>query len=260
MTLEVASALADFIATPLDAALAGADDESAAQTRALDLFQSVARDVPAYCAFLAQNGIDANTIRSFEDFQQLPLITKANYHSQYPLADLCRNGRLDANDFIAVSSGSTGQPTFWPRSAVDELPIARRFEQAFYDSFRADERRTLAVVCFALGTWVGGMFTASCSRHLAARGYPLTVVSPGNNLAEILRVVQRLAPQFEQTVLLGYPPFLKDVIDAGLANALDWPSFRTRLVLAGEVFSEEWRSLVGQRMGSTQPCIDSVSL
>ena len=80
---------------------------------------------------------------------------------------------------VAVSSGSTGQPTFWPRSVADELAIARRFEQVLRDSFRADERRTLAVVCFALGTWVGGMFTASCCRHLAARGYPLTVVTPG---------------------------------------------------------------------------------
>jgi phenylacetate-CoA ligase len=254
--MSFASALAEFITTPLDAALAGADDERAAQSCALSLFHSVARDVPAYRAFLTTHEIDPESVRSFEDFQRLPLVTKANYHSQFPLADLCRNGKLEANDFFAVSSGSTGQPTFWPRSASDELPIARRFEQAFYDSFRADERPTLAVVCFALGTWVGGMFTASCCRHLAARGYPITVVSPGNNMAEILRVVQRLAPQFEQTVLLGYPPFLKDVIDSGL----DWASYHTRLVMAGEVFSEEWRTLVGTRMGSTEPCYDSVSL
>lgn len=257
---NAATALAEFIGTPLDAVLAGADDESAAQGNVLALFRSVFADVPAYRAFLAGHGIQPDGITSFEDFQRLPLITKSNYHSKYPLRELCRHGRLEANDFFAVSSGSTGQPTFWPRFVTDEFPIARRFEQAFYDSFRADERRTLAVVCFALGTWVGGMFTASCCRHLAARGYPITVVSPGNNVGEILRVVQRLAPDFEQTVLLGYPPFLKDVIDAGRATGLDWSSYQTRLVMAGEVFSEEWRTLVGERMGSTDPFYDSVSL
>jgi phenylacetate-CoA ligase len=255
-----ADALADFIATPLDDALAGAEDEAIGQQRALALFHSVAREVPAYAAFLAEQGIQPDTVKSYKDFTGLPLINKANYHSRFPLRELCRDGNLEANDFFAVSSGSTGQPTIWPRSLADELPIARRFEQAFHDSFRADERRTLAVVCFALGTWVGGMFTANCCRHLAARGYPLMVVSPGNNVAEILRVVQRLSPEFEQTVLLGYPPFLKDAIDAGIAAGVDWPSFNTRLVMAGEVFSEEWRTLVGQRMGSTQPCFDSVSL
>src|SRR3546814_8875585 len=85
----------------------------------------------------------------------------------------------------------------------------------------ADSRRTLAVVCFALGTWIGGMFTAACCRHLAAKGYPITTVTPGNNRDEILRVVQALGPQFDQTVLLGYPPFLKDVIDHGRASGVD---------------------------------------
>jgi phenylacetate-CoA ligase len=257
---SAAGALAEFIATPLDAALAGADDMAAAQAQAVRLFHSVARDVPAYRAFLDANGVNPETIRTFDDFSRLPLVNKANYHSRYPLADLCRHGRLQAADFFAVSSGSTGQPTLWPRSVSDEFPIARRFEQAFHDSFRADEHSTLAVVCFALGTWVGGMFTASCCRHIAARGYPLMVVSPGNNVSEILRVVQRLAPEFEQIVLLGYPPFLKDVVDAGQVNGVDWPAFRPKFVMAGEVFSEEWRTLVGQRTGSRQPCFDSVSL
>jgi phenylacetate-CoA ligase len=255
-----ATAFAEFIATPLDLALAGADDEHAARTHALELFHDVARNVPAYALFLAEHDIDPDDIRSFDDFTNLPLVDKRNYHSQYPLRDLCRHGRLEANDFVAVSSGSTGQPTFWPRFVTDEFAITRRFEQAFHDSFRADERRTLAIVCFALGTWVGGMFTTSCCRHLAARGYPLMVASPGNNVAEILRVVQRLAPEFEQTVLLGYPPFLKDVIDAGVAGGLDWSTFHPRLVMAGEVFSEEWRTLVGQRMGAPDPCFNSVSL
>ena len=97
----------------------------------------------------------------------------------------------------------------------DEVAITARFEQIFYDSFHADIRPTLAVVCFALGTWVGGMYTTSCCRLLAAKGYPITVISPGNNKQEILRVVRELAPAFAQVVLLGYQPFLKDVIDSG---------------------------------------------
>jgi phenylacetate-coenzyme A ligase PaaK-like adenylate-forming protein len=140
------------------------------------------------------------------------------------------------------------------------MPIAARFEQVFHDSFATDERRTLAVVCFALGTWVGGMFTTSCCRALAAKGYPITLATPGNNREEIWRVVKALAPQFDQTVLLGYPPFLKDVIDGGIAAGIDWKPYKVKLVMAGEVFSEEWRSLVAERLGSTDICYDSASL
>lgn len=95
------------------------------------------------------------------------------------------------------------------------------------------------MVCFPLGTWVGGMFTAAACRHLAAKGYPITVVTPGNNRAEILRVVSALGPRFAQTILLGYPPFLKDVVDAGIAEGFAWRAQAIRLVLAGEVIGLE---------------------
>lgn len=250
------------VLTELRSFLAGgpAPPEEDPREQVIRLFHRVAGTVPAYRAFLREHGIEPEQVRTFADFERLPLLTKENYHRRYPLPQLCRGGRLDGCDMVAVSSGSTGEPTVWPRSVTDELAVAARFEQVFTDSFAADQRTTLAVVCFPLGTWVGGLYTLACARHLAAKGYPVTVVAPGNNKAEILRVIPELAPHCEQTVLLGYPPFLKDVIDTGLAGGLDWPRYSVRLVLAGEVFSEEWRDLVGRRAGMASPCYDSATL
>jgi phenylacetate-CoA ligase len=231
-----------------------------AEATVLDLFHRTANEVPAYREFLAAHGIEPATIVSFEAFRQLPLMNKPNYMHAYPLPQRCRGGSLAGCDRVAVSSGSTGQPTFWPRSLRHELDIAVRFEQVFRDSFQAHERPTLAVVCFALGNWVGGLYTTSCLWHLARKGYPLMVATPGNKKEEIFRVIRELAPHFEQTVLLGYPPFVKDVIDAGLTERIDWPRYRVKMVFAGEVFSEEWRTLIGQRTGSDSPCYDSASL
>ncbi len=248
-----------FLNTPVEGLLQEHASANSEET-VLKLFHSVAATVPAYQAFLDEQGIVPASIQTFEDFQQLPLTTKDNYLRRYPLAELCRDGKLENCDIIAVSSGSTGQPTFWPRFISDEFQIATRFEQIFRDSFQADTRRTLAVICFALGTWVGGIYTTNCCRHLAAKGYPITVIAPGNNKTEILRVVRELAPNFKQVVLLGYPPFLKDVIDSGIAQGMDWTPYSVKLVMAGEVFSEEWRTLVGDRIGSQDPCYDFASL
>src|SRR5919202_4429043 len=248
-----------FITTTLETQL-GRHQHTSPESAVLALFHDVAAHVPAYKAFLEKQGIPYRSIQTFEDFAKLPLITKNNYHSRYPLADLCYNGQLDACDTIAVSSGSTGNPTFWPRFLTDELQIATRFEQIFHDSFYADTRRTLAVICFTLGTWVGGMYTTNCCRYLASKGYPITVITPGNNKEEIFRVVQELGTAFEQVVLLGYPPFLKDVIDSGIARGMEWQRYQIKLVMAGEVFSEEWRDLLGERVGSKNPCYDSASL
>lgn len=231
-----------------------------AQQRMLRLFQRCAAEVPAYREFLATRRVDPTEITSYQEFRALPPMAKADYMQAYPLPDRCLGGTLTGADRVAVSSGSTGRPTFWPRSAAYELDVALRFEQVFHDSFRAHERSTLAVVCFALGNWVGGLFTTSCCWHLARKGYPLMVATPGNNKAEIFRVIRELAPHFEQTALLGYPPFVKDVIDAGSAEGIAWDSYSVKLVFAGEVFSEEWRGLIGRRIGSTAPCFDSASL
>lgn len=239
---------------------AGSPADVSAEETALQLFQRTAATVPAYQDFLRERGIDPDAVESIGDFRRVPMMDKESYHHRYPLPERCRDGRLEACDLVSVSSGSSGTPTIWPRSVVDELAVARRFEQVFRDGFQAGQRSTLAVVCFPLGTWVGGLFTTACVRHLAARGYPLTTVAPGNNKAEILRVLPELAPHFEQVVLLGYPPFLKNVIDSGLAGGVSWADWSIKLVFAGEVFSEQWRELVAGRAGLADAATGSASL
>ncbi len=248
-----------FISTPLDKLLL--DQQSInPEDHILALFHRCVAEVPAYRKFLEAQNVNPANITTYSTFCALPLMDKASYIYAYPLAERCLGGSLKSSDRVAVSSGSTGQPTFWPRSIADELDVAVRFEQVFKDSFHAHERTTLTVVCFALGNWVGGLYTTSCCWHLTSKGYPLMVATPGNNKAEIFRVIQALAPHFEQTVLLGYPPFVKDVIDSGIAEGIDWATYKPKLIFAGEVFSEEWRSLLLKRIGSTSPCYDSASL
>ncbi len=256
---EARKALEAFLETPLDVLLAR-QKEVDPEARAVAFFEEVARDVPAYRSFLGEHGVDPNAVRSLDAFKRLPLMTKDGYLRKFALADRCRGGTLLSSDTIATSSGSTGESMFWPRSLADELAVAARLEQVFADAFGADTVRTLAVVCFPLGTWIGGMFTTNCCRHLTTKGYPLFTVTPGNVKADILRVVKELGPHFEQTVLLGYPPFLKDVIDSGIAAGVPWPDLRVKLVLAGEVFTEEWRTLMGARAGMARPISDSASL
>ena len=256
---EVIARLSDFLLKPLDDTLRQrlADDP---RLHVLRLFQSAAANVPAYREFLASWGVDPGRIQSYADFQALPLTDKAGYMHAHPLPERCKSGQISVCERLAVSSGSTGVPTFWPRAMVDELDVAWRFEQVFRHSFRAHERDTLAVVCFPMGNWVGGVFTASCCWLLAQKGYALTVATPGNKPEEILRVVRELGPHFQQTVLLGYPPFVKDVVDMGLAQGLDWSRYGIKFVFAGEVFSEEWRALMLERVGAASPCHDSASL
>ncbi len=258
-TERATSALSKFYADPIDGILSR-HERQRPEDYVLDLFRGVARDVPAYRKFLEREGVDPARVTTLAEFAALPPTTKLNYQRAFPLGELCRGGKLENADFLAVSTGSTGEPSAWPRFVSDEVGTTERFEQVLHDGPRAHERRTLAVICFALGSWVGGMYTTFACRHLAAKGYPITLVTPGSNKAEILRVLRELGPAFEQTILFGYPPFLKDVIDAGRASGLDFARFSVSLVTAGEVFSEEWRSLICERLGGRVPALHTASL
>ena len=61
-------------------------------------------------------------------------------------------------------------------------------------------------------------------------------------------------------MLAGYPPFLKDVVDRGVTQGLEWKRYKVKMILAGEVFSEEWRSLVCERLGAGDPGSATASL
>lgn len=229
-------------------------------TWAVELFHSAVREVPAYADFVQKRGVVVDAVQTLDDFRTLPVTTKQNYHRCYPLAELCRDGKLPSGDHLAVSSGSTGEPCIWPRRIADEVGTTKRFEQVLIGAFEAHQKSTLCVVCFALGNWVGGMYTTAACRALAAAGHPITVATPGNNVPEILRVVRAVGSHFEQVVLLGYPPFLRDVIGAGAHAGVDWAALQTKLVAAGEVFDEGWRARLCDQLGAPDPSRTIASL
>jgi phenylacetate-coenzyme A ligase PaaK-like adenylate-forming protein len=79
---------------------------------------------------------------------------------KFNLARRSRNGEIQALEMIHCSSGSSSKsgPTYWGRDTCEELAVAVRFEQIFRDHFMAHEKSTLAVNCFPMGSWVGGIF------------------------------------------------------------------------------------------------------
>ncbi|HUS13885.1 MAG TPA: phenylacetate--CoA ligase family protein [Chloroflexia bacterium] len=261
---DAAAAYGRFFETALgDLASGGLTADMRAQQgakAALRLFHEAAERVPAYGDFLARSGCDPSAIQTPADFARVPIMDKTNYLRRYPLPDLCWDGDLTALHMISVSSGSTGEPFFWPRGYQQELATAVNFEEIYRYGFAAHTRRTLVVVCFAMGTWIAGTFTTQATALIAQKGYPITLVTPGLNRDEILRAVRELGPHFEQVVLAGYPPFVKDVLDAGHAAGLDWSAFHVKMIWAGEVFSEEWRAHVLEIAGSSDPLRDSAAL
>lgn len=235
--------------------------EVSGDKNALALFHEAARKIPAYKDFLVKQKIDHKKIRTIHDFTTyVPVMDKNNYLSQYPLSDLCMEGDMFTNRIISVSSGSSGTPTFWPRGQQQDLEGREMFGEIYDRSFAMEKKKTLLVVCFSMGTWIAGTFTATTALMYADKGRPVNVVTPGLEKEETIKAIKSLSKYYEQVVLVGYPPFIKDVIEEGKRVGIDWRKIKTRLLLAGESFSEEWRDYVLHLLDSKDPYYDTSSI
>ncbi|HEY3317936.1 MAG TPA: phenylacetate--CoA ligase family protein [Coriobacteriia bacterium] len=203
----------------------------------------------AYPAFLAEHGIDPSDV-TWERFTDLPVTTKREYLDRYPLRDRVVDGDLHRSYVIERSSGTGGGCYYWPRLPEQDADALAHIDMGMRMYYHIDTVPTLLLSTLALGTWVGGVKFAEVLRRLAASGkYPVTVVTPGTNLEETLQLVRDLSPEYEQTLLFGYPPFLKTVLDEGAARGIAWPRYHVRLGTGGEGFPEEWREHVMARLG-----------
>jgi len=214
--------------------------------RARDAFRRAAREVPAYADFLRRGKIMAECISTPQDFARVPPVTKANYLHHYPLNMLARHGDIAAAGTWSTSSGSSGQPAYWPRGALSLEQSIDLYDTIFRLSFQSRERSTLAVIGFAMGNWIGGTYTFTGIQHLRARGHRLSVIAPGIDAAAILGNIADLGPYYEQVVLVGYPPFVKDVLDQAPPRVLDMD---LKILMVGENISEGWRDHILKRIG-----------
>jgi phenylacetate-CoA ligase len=210
-----------------------------------DLFHQMTKQVPAYKDFLAKNDFNPKSVKSIDDFQKIPMINKDNYLRQYPREQLCWGGVFSDRDWvISTTSGSTGEPFYFPRTGLQDEYYAITAELYLRENFKIHQRSTLYIDAFAMGAWIGGLFTYEAVRRVAKRGYPLSIITPGVNKSEVINSVKQLGRDFDQVIIGCYPPILKDIIDLGRQEGLDWSSYNLGIIFSAEGFSEEFRDYI----------------
>lgn len=218
---------------------------------ALKLFHDVSQSVPAYQDFLKRHRIDPEQIKTIDDFKQLPVIDKKNYISQYSLEQLSWGGKLSDHRLVSCSSGTSGSPSFWPRGLEQDLEGAFFHEHLLVSTFGIDRYSTLVVLCFALGSYVAGTYTLSSLYFLSQKGYSMMIVTPGIQYGDAIKMIKHLAPSFDQIILCGYPPAIKDLVDLGAKGGISWKQLRVRFLFSAETFSETWRDHLLASVGSS---------
>jgi phenylacetate-CoA ligase len=225
------------------------------ELKLLKLFKQASRQIPAYKKFLKVRRIDPKKIAGLKGMSSLPPVDKNNYLRKFPLEDLCWNGNFKLKHWtFAATSGSTGQPFYFPRTAEQDSQYAALAELYLVHNFQINKKSTLYINGFAMGVWIGGVFTYQAIRDVAERGnYNISIINPGLNKQEIIKAVINLGPKFDQIIIGGYPPFIKETVDEGLAQGLIWKNYNLGFVFSAEPFSEKFRDHIIKITGIKNP-------
>ncbi|MGH7142340.1 MAG: phenylacetate--CoA ligase family protein [Candidatus Saccharimonadales bacterium] len=217
------------------------------ENMALKLFHNMASRVPAYKDFLKKNSVNAQGIRNIKDFKQLPLIDKDNYLRRYPREALCWDGKFSSERWVvSTTSGSTGEPFYFPRTDLQDEQYALTAELYLRENFQIQNKKTLYIDAFAMGAWIGGLYTYEAIHRIAQKGYALSIICPGINKAEVINSVRQLGPEFDQVIIGCYPPIMRDIIDHGIEEGIDWRKYNLGIVFSAEGFGEEFRDHITQ--------------
>ncbi len=227
-------------------------DNTSGQQQALDLFRQAAARIPAYKDFLNQHNIDPSQIQTMADFAQVPYMDKTNYITKYPLDQLCWDGQLRGLNYIVSSSGSSGEPFYWPRGEAQDQISAYIYLEIFRDIFSAHLQPTLVINSYGQGTWIAGTELYTSMRMISDYYPNFSVINTGIDAELAVKQISKLSGHYSQLIICGYPPFLKDIIDLGVERGLSWQTLKPHLVTAGEAISPAWRKHILQILGYGQ--------
>jgi len=207
--------------------------------RALETARHAARRVPAYRQLLEGRPHDPARIRSLRD---LPETDKVSYVDRWSLPDRCVDGRLPLRGTtIDESSGSTGTPYNWVRGAEERKHVRRMI--SFFARYTFGDQPLVVLNAFSMGAWATGMTTA-----IALEGNGL-VKATGPQIDKILGTMRQLGTGFRY-LIVGYPPFLKLLLDEGEAAGHPWADYEMHALLGGEGNSEALRDYLLRRFRS----------
>lgn len=204
--------------------------------RAVETARLAARRVPAYRELLEEHAVDPRRIGSM---LELPETDKANYVDRWSLAERCVDGRIPLRGTtIDESSGSTGTPYNWVRSAEERRHVRRMI--SFFARYTFGNQPLVVLNAFSMGAWATGLTTAIA---LEANGL---VKATGPDVDKILGTMRELGPGYRY-LIVGYPPFLKLLLDEGEAAGFEWERYRMHALLGGEGNSEALRDYLLRR-------------
>jgi len=203
-----------------------------------------AQEISGYQSFLETQSTPADA-----PFDRLPPTDKGAYIKAYPFDHLVGSD-FEHTFHIFSSSGSSGHAFYWPQLRSSHAASAERLRQLLEGTFHIHERKTLAIVGLALGSWIGGDHFSWLLKSAAIDlPYPFAVFAPGNKHDEIIAMLRSASRFVDQFILACCPSAIGHLVLRAEQAGTPLPLEKLRYLVIGEPFPEMLRSDLEKRAG-----------
>jgi phenylacetate-CoA ligase len=208
-----------------------------AKVKAYAEFMKARRRVPAYQKFLKSKGFSKPSFSGIvPNIHEIPYTDKENYVREYSMDERCVNGKVPAKGVVIdESSGSSGTATNWARGKKERKRNARMIK--FGMGSLLGKEPLFIINAFALGPWATGVnITMSCVIFSKLK-------SLGPDKIKIENTIRHFGKDHKY-VIMGYPPFLKLLVDN---SEINWKEYNISFIFGGESMSEGMRDYLMQK-------------
>jgi len=192
---------------------------------AVTAFQHAAEKIAFYQKFLQENGVEASSIKTYEDFvERVPVIRKeVVFSGENSLVDICALGEVEGFVSAIVSSGTSGHFSYGLLTADDVKQQRVMVDLMMNQFFGASERPPIIINMLPMGV----SFASS---------FPVIPTSVRSDI--VLKLIKTFRSQVAQIILITDPHFFKKVIDEGKDQGLDWSDVPISVVIGGAWFPD----------------------
>jgi phenylacetate-CoA ligase len=195
-------------------------------------FDKAQREAPAYTSFLKTHRFHEVSLRGWDPMiETIPVTDKESYVKKYSIEARCHGGALPTSGVVIdESSGTSGSPNNWVRGPEERAAIKQGLQFALHHLI--GDEPIFAINAFALGPWATGMNVSMSIVDVAV------LKSTGPDAQKIINTLKFFGPKYRY-VIMGYPPFLKSLVDSTEVN---WADYNIVATYGGEGMSEGMRS------------------
>jgi phenylacetate-CoA ligase len=127
----------------------------------------------------------------------------------------------------------------------------------YQEHFDISNKKTLCLVAFALGPYTAGVLTSKLSWPINLYNN-FSVVSIGMNRDILLSLINELKDNYDQIIIIGYPPFIVDFIEYVEDKDISIKDIGLKIMYTSERVSESLRNLIASKISSSSNRYDVV--